>query len=67
MVPDDPLLTPDEAARFLRRPASYLAKLRCFGGGPRFVKQGRLVRYRRSALEAWLAGLERASTSQGRR
>lgn len=33
------------------------------GGGPRFLKVGRRVAYRRRDLDAWLAERERASTS----
>ena len=33
------------------------------GGGPRFLKIGRRVVYRRRDLDAWLAARERASTS----
>lgn len=33
------------------------------GGGPRFIKAGRRVVYRRRDLDAWLAERERASTS----
>jgi len=33
------------------------------GGGPRFVRVGRLARYRRSDVDAWIAERIRASTS----
>jgi predicted DNA-binding transcriptional regulator AlpA len=58
----DTLLTPAEVAKLIRRPETWLAKLRMTGDGPRFLKVGGKVRYRRSALEAWLADCERAST-----
>jgi hypothetical protein len=32
-----------------------LAKLRCVGGGPRFIRFGRSIRYRPSALADWIA------------
>ena len=41
-----------------------LAKLRCAGGGPAFLKIGRSVRYRPEDIEAWLADKVRTSTSQ---
>jgi hypothetical protein len=45
-----------EAACYLRMATSTLAKLRCYGGGPRFAKAGaRLVIYDRADLDAWLA------------
>ena len=47
------LLLPDEAARLLRLAKSSLAKTRCMGGGPRFIKLGRSVRYQRSDCNEW--------------
>ncbi len=60
----DPLLTEGDLARELQVRANYLAKLRVRGDGPRFVKLGGKVRYRRSALQAWLEARERSSTSE---
>lgn len=37
---------------------------RCYGKGPRYLKIGRLVRYRLSDLDAWLDQQARSSTSQ---
>jgi hypothetical protein len=34
------------------------------GRGPKYIKVGRLVRYRESDLDAWLEGRTRTSTSQ---
>lgn len=54
-----------EAARYLRMGDSTLAKLRCSGGGPSFVKMGpRIVLYDRADLDAWLAEKKYASTSE---
>jgi predicted DNA-binding transcriptional regulator AlpA len=40
-------------------------KKRIFGGGPPFIRLGRMVRYRRSEVEAWLAAIPSLrSTSQ---
>lgn len=36
-----------------------LAKLRCCGGSPRFIRFGRSIRYRPSALDDWIAGRTR--------
>ena len=40
------LLTPKEAANFLRVSESWLAKARMRGDGPPYVKLGRSIRYR---------------------
>lgn len=46
-------LTPEEAATLLRLSPRTLEKQRCLGGGPRFRKFGRRVRYALADLEAW--------------
>lgn len=46
--------------------ASTLNKLRCTGGGPKFVKiTGAAVRYDPKDLDAWIQSRRRASTSEG--
>ena len=52
---DDPLYTTDEAARYLKTTAGWMKANR--KKGPAFVRLGgkRLVRYRRSALNAYAA------------
>ena len=42
-----------------------LAIWRCHGDGPKFLKVGRLVRYRQRDLDDWLAQGRRSSTSEG--
>jgi predicted DNA-binding transcriptional regulator AlpA len=60
----EPLLSTKQAAAVLGFHASYLAKARLTGAGPRYLKiGGRSVRYRRSDIDAWLAEKARASTS----
>jgi hypothetical protein len=59
----DPLLDEDAAADFLHMSAKTLRKWRCVGGGPEFVKVGRLVRYQRSGLERFVRTRTRRSTS----
>lgn len=56
------LLTPKEAAALLKIPVGTLANWRVYDRGwlP-YVKLGRLVRYRRTDLEAFVAALGRAS------
>jgi len=51
---EDAILDARAAARFLGLAVATLAKMRCMGGGPPFVKAGRRVLYRRSDLIAWL-------------
>lgn len=54
-----------EAARYLQMAESTLAKLRCYGSGPRFAKMGpRLVVYDRADLDAWLNDRLCHSTSE---
>ncbi len=54
-----------EAATYLRIAPSTLAKMRCYGGGPRFAKVGqRVVVYDKDDLDIWLAGRTRESTSK---
>ena len=61
---DETLLTPKEAAKFLRLSESFLAKARMRGDGPRYRKLSRAVRYAMSDLVAWLKAC--AKTFDGR-
>lgn len=61
--PGDMLLTEAQASRFLRVAARTLQAWRYRGGGPRFVKLGRSVRYRRSDLKRFVLDSIRRSTS----
>jgi hypothetical protein len=59
-----PLLTPDEAAAWLRVTKGHLARLRVVGGGPLFVKLSRrCIAYRIEDLETFVASCVRRSTS----
>jgi len=58
------MLTTQEAARHIGCAPITLAKLRCSGGGPTFLKIGRAVRYALADLDAWLATKRRMSTSE---
>jgi hypothetical protein len=67
---DDDLLTAEEASEFLARlgmsqSVHTLAKLRCTGGGPLFLRCGRRIRYRRHRLSEYAAQrtIELTSTS----
>ena len=48
------VLTPEEAAGFLRISPETLRTWRHLGEGPRYLKMGRVVRYHRADLKAWL-------------
>lgn len=59
------LMTPKQAADYLVLSDTTLAKWRCQGGGPAFLKySARCVRYRQADLDAWLAARQAAHTSQ---
>ena len=53
------------AANYMGVSRQLLELMRVDGGGPRYAKLGRLVRYRRTTLDAWLAERERNHTSEG--
>ena len=55
----------DEAGAYLRMSSQNLELLRLNGGGPKYAKLGRLVRYRRVSLDRWLADNERGHTAEG--
>ncbi|MET3646136.1 helix-turn-helix transcriptional regulator [Phyllobacterium ifriqiyense] len=58
------LLDAREAAVYLRNSPSTLAKYRCFGGGPTFIRiSSRKTLYRRSDLDAWITARAQTSTS----
>ena len=61
------IMTPSEASRYLGLAVSTLAKLRCVGGGPQFLKLGRSVRYERQPLSEWRNKRRVASTSEASR
>lgn len=60
----DPMLTSAAAAQLIGMARSTLEKLRVTGTGPAFHKIGRLVRYRREDLEAWVKARRTLSTSE---
>ena len=63
MVPKDVFDT-EQAARYLCVSSALLELLRVEGGGPRYAKLSRLVRYRRESLDQWLMQLERSHTAE---
>lgn len=54
----------EEAARHLSLKPNTLEKMRTQGNDPRFVKLGRVVRYRIADLEAYIADRVVSSTSE---
>jgi predicted DNA-binding transcriptional regulator AlpA len=57
------LLTSKETADRLGLAENTLARMRCQGTGPAFVKLGRAVRYRWRDVELWIAQRTKTSTS----
>lgn len=55
---------PRQAAEYLNSSASTLAKRRLYGGGPKFSRIGRAIRYAKSDLDAFMAANTVASTSE---
>jgi hypothetical protein len=52
------LLSPVEVALLYDQTVQSLAQMRCMKRGPRYIKEGKSVRYRQSDVEAYFAGLE---------
>ena len=50
----DPLLTPDQVATWIGKPKATLYAWRSRGLGPRAIRIGNALRYRRSDVERWL-------------
>lgn len=58
-------LSPGDAAKILGLATSTLAKMRCWGGGPPFLKLGRAIRYLRADCIAWRDSRRVRNTSEG--
>lgn len=58
-MPDDAKMRPDRSAEYLQTVYGFgsvrtLAKLRCIGGGPEFMKAGAsIVLYTKGGLDSW--------------
>ena len=57
-------ITDAEAARFLSLSPGWMRQLRLLGGGPRYSKLGRAVRYRFADLIAWAEERSTSCTSE---
>lgn len=62
MTAAEELLTPAQLSDEVRKSVPALAQWRYLGTGPRYVKLGRVVRYRRSDVDAWIEAGLRTST-----
>ena len=60
------ILKTAEAADYTRFAVATLERLRLQGNGPRFIKAGKSVRYRKADLDAWLESRLVRSTSEAR-
>jgi len=58
------IVVPAAAAQFLCLKPSTLEKMRMHGGGPKFIRYGRAVRYDLEELKRWAKSREKASTSE---
>jgi predicted DNA-binding transcriptional regulator AlpA len=61
------IMLPVETSRYTRIALSTLAKLRCWGGGPPYLKLGRKIGYQRTDVDEWLASRRACSTSDADR
>lgn len=54
--PEDvpPVMTEAQAAEYLHIPHNTLRNWRTVSRGPRYVKNGKIIRYRREDLDNWL-------------
>jgi hypothetical protein len=63
----DPKLPPAKAGEYIDRSVATLARWRCSGFGPRYIKLGlhkqAQILYRKSDLDEWLESHIRCSTS----
>lgn len=59
-----PFLNTDQAAHYVGLSRRTLEKMRTAGGGPRFRKHGRYVRYHIDDLDAWSEAHGKTSTSE---
>lgn len=61
---NDSVIDAAAAAAFTGLAVATLAKLRCVGGGPAYLKLGRKVLYRRGDLADWLNSRRVANTAE---
>jgi hypothetical protein len=61
---NDELMDAATAAAFIGLALATLAKMRCLGGGPEYIKAGRKILYRREDLAEWLNARRVANTTE---
>ena len=59
-----PLLTQRDLAALTKLSPRTIERLRCVGGGPKFVRVRGSIRYRIEDVEAWIASRVVANTSE---
>lgn len=59
-----PLIAPEELAEYLGQSVQKIALMRINGTGPKFIRTGRVIRYRMSDVEAWLDQNTHESTDE---
>jgi predicted site-specific integrase-resolvase len=65
LVPDDEWMTPAQVRELLQVSRRTLQRWRDEGTGPEYIRPStRVIRYRRSAIEAWLREQERQQRSK---
>jgi hypothetical protein len=57
------LLRPKKVEETYDISVGHQAKMRCFGGGPEYIKLGSKIYYEEAAIERWLSTKRRTSTS----
>lgn len=60
-------LTVPQMSELTSIPPSTLNKYRLYGEGPRYIRVGGRILYRREDVDAWLLGLARKSTAENRK
>ena len=64
-LPEPEYMSVQDVAAYTSLTPDFWNKLRCDGGGPRYVKiSARVIRYRRSDVDAWMEERMRLSTFQ---
>lgn len=60
----DELLNQSKVAKILGVTEKFLEARRCRGGGVPYIRVGRLVRYKKSDVDAWIDSRRVSSTSE---
>lgn len=63
---NEPLFTTLQLAEKFETTPQFWEGMRTRGDGPAFIKVGRLVRYRQSAIDQWMDDRTVRSTTRGR-